>query len=342
MMVTIALLLTSFVTLVGYALAFLLWILGIATFLVWWNQEFLLYQPTFTSSHGEGRQTPFNPKGYRTPKEMHLPFEDVYLDTEDGTCINGWLILQPQSENKPCILYFHGNAGNIGHRLPGLKELYQQSGCNIFIIDYRGYGNSSGTPSEGGLILDAKASLNYLVERANVDNKNIIIFGRSLGGAVAIATAAKYQDKIRGVIVENTFTQIDDMATVILSRLARLEHETTKKLLPFLYFYLTNSWRSIERIPLISKPMLFISGLEDKLIPPEQMKSLIKAAVSANRREVLEVKDGQHNNTVEAGGQAYYDKFNEFTKSIVEEVSPHGRAAQSTNSIATRSQRPRS
>eukprot|EP00954_Amorphochlora_amoebiformis_P013726 1078150-Amorphochlora_amoeboformis.AAC.1 len=108
------------------------------------------------------------------------------------------------------------NAGNIGYRLPGLRELFHIIDCDIFIIDYRGYGNSSGSPSESGLVLDAKAALTYLTERAHVDKKylietsfcyanivmrdvncrNIIVFGRSLGGAVAIALAAKYPEKV--------------------------------------------------------------------------------------------------------------------------------------------------
>jgi len=128
-------------SLLYYTIALVIWLLEMALFAVWWNQEFLLYHPTYTTTNSEeGRQTPFNPKGFRTPAEMHpsLPFEDVYLKTDDGVTINGWLITQHESGTKPCILYLHGNAGNIGHRLPGLKELYLQIDCNIFIIDYRG------------------------------------------------------------------------------------------------------------------------------------------------------------------------------------------------------------
>eukprot|EP00471_Norrisiella_sphaerica_P006726 CAMPEP_0184478550 /NCGR_PEP_ID=MMETSP0113_2-20130426/546_1 /TAXON_ID=91329 /ORGANISM="Norrisiella sphaerica, Strain BC52" /LENGTH=297 /DNA_ID=CAMNT_0026856385 /DNA_START=252 /DNA_END=1145 /DNA_ORIENTATION=- len=289
-----------------------------ALFLVWWNQEFLLYQPTFTSSHEEGRQTPFNPKGFRTPAERHLPFEDVYLTTDDGITINGWLITAKESNKKPCILYLHGNAGNIGHRLLGLLELYHRVGCSIFVIDYRGYGNSSGSPSEAGLILDAKAALDYLSERAPVDNKKIVVFGRSLGGAVAIALTAKYQEKIHGLIIENTFTRIDDMATVLFSRIAKIKKEKADILLPFLYIYLTNPWRNVDRIGCIRTPLLFYSGLKDQLIPPEQMKQLFAAARSEIKM-LHEVPEGDHNNTVDKGGDEYYDKFREFLGCIFRE-----------------------
>jgi len=301
-------------TIIWYGLALLLWLVAMALFVVWWNQEFILYQPTITSSHTEGRQTPFNPRGLRTPAEMGLPFEDVYLDTADGVTVNGWLIQAKDSTSKPAILYLHGNAGNIGHRLPGLYELYHQIDCNIFILDYRGYGNSSGSPSEAGLVLDAKAALDYLHERAGVDSKNIIVFGRSLGGAVAISLVAKYQDKVRGMIIENTFTRIDDMATVLFTRLAKVQK--SELLLPVLACYLTNPWRSIEKIPRITKPVLFYSGQKDELIPPAQMRSLFNASKS-ELKMVHEVPEGGHNNTVEKGGDAYYEKFREFLSKVI-------------------------
>ncbi len=143
-------------------LALVLWLLLAVLFLVWWNQEFILYQPSFNAPDGEGRQTPFNAKGYRTPADFLLPYTDVYLDVKDGVTIHGWLITQEVPTSRPTILYFHGNAGNIGHRLPGLRELYIESGCNIFIIDYHGYGNSGGSPSENGIILDAQTALDHL------------------------------------------------------------------------------------------------------------------------------------------------------------------------------------
>eukprot|EP00472_Partenskyella_glossopodia_P003037 CAMPEP_0197526054 /NCGR_PEP_ID=MMETSP1318-20131121/16098_1 /TAXON_ID=552666 /ORGANISM="Partenskyella glossopodia, Strain RCC365" /LENGTH=296 /DNA_ID=CAMNT_0043080007 /DNA_START=218 /DNA_END=1108 /DNA_ORIENTATION=+ len=289
-----------------------------ALFIVWWNQDFLLYQPTYASSHEEGRQTPFNIKGFRTPTEMHLPFEDVYLETEDGHTINGWLITQRNSTQCPCILYLHGNAGNIGHRLHGLRELYFAVKCNIFILDYRGYGNSSGSPSETGLILDAKAALKYVTERAPVDSENILVFGRSLGGAVAIALAEKHQEKIRGLIVENTFTCIDEMATVIFSRIVKMSVEQANKYIkPLLYCYLTSPWRSYKRIGSIQIPILFYSGLKDQLIPPAQMQELYSAANKAVIKWMHTVEDGDHNNTVEKGGEGYFTKFCEFRTKVV-------------------------
>jgi len=314
------------ISLIWYTILVLIWFIVIALFVIWWNQEFLLYQPTFANGSGEGRQTPFNPKGIRIPSEMQLPFHDVFLDTEDGAEVNGWLITEkpPGGEStdtseipdRPCILYLHGNAGNIGHRLPGLREMYYKLKCDIFIIDYRGYGNSSGSPSEYGLIRDAKAALKYLSERAPVDNKNIIVFGRSLGGAVAIALTAKYPNKIKALVVENTFTRIDDMASVLFGRITKIKN--ADRILPFLYFYISNPWRSINRIPKVTRPILFFSGLKDQLIPPEQMQALYDAATGTKLKMMHKVPEGDHNNTVDKGGHEYYERFREFLE-IVEQ-----------------------
>lgn len=310
-----AFLLSLAVSFVLYGFLFILWLLLAAFFVVWWNQEFILYQPTFQATHSEGRQTPSNPEGYRTPGEMGLPFEDVYVQTDDGVCVHGWLITQDQATDRPTILYCHGNAGNIGHRLPGLRELYYQAGCNIFIFDYRGYGNSGGSPSEEGLIMDAEAALEHLREKASVDSKNIIVFGRSLGGAVAIALTAKHSDQLRGLVLENTFTRIDDMATVLLSRITDIKR--ADMLLPFLHYYITNPWRSCERIGSISKPILFISGKKDQLIPPAQMRILYNGAAKAEFKWLHEVPNGDHNNTVDKGGDMYYEKFREFLTRVI-------------------------
>ena len=99
----------------------------------------------------------------------------------------------------------------MGFRLPNLSALYKAMECNLFVLSYRGYGGSDGTPSEDGLILDAESVLDYLHDRVDVDSSKIILFGRSLGGAVAIALASRHPQKVAGTIVENTFTSMSDM-----------------------------------------------------------------------------------------------------------------------------------
>lgn len=121
---------------------------------------------------------------------------------------------------------FHGNAGNIGHRVPIAKILEENSGCNVFMLEYRGYGLSTGTPDEEGLMVDAQTGLDYIRQKKETRGGKIIIYGQSLGGAVAIQLVAKNQEAgdVAGLIVENTFT-------------------TMRKLIPRLALYLLGSYR---------------------------------------------------------------------------------------------------
>ena len=108
---------------------------------------------------------------------------------------------------------FHGNAGNIGYRLPIGKILEDDLGCNVLMLQYRGYGLSTGTPNEKGLMIDAQTGLDYIRKRAELRNTRIVLYGQSLGGAVSIALAARNlkQGDIAGMILENTFTSIRKM-----------------------------------------------------------------------------------------------------------------------------------
>ena len=105
---------------------------------------------------------------------------------------------------------FHGNAGNIGHRVPIAKVLEENSGCNIFMLEYRGYGLSSGTPNEEGLMVDAQTALDYIRQKKETQGGKIIVYGQSLGGAVAVQLVAKNQEAgdVAGLILENTFTSM--------------------------------------------------------------------------------------------------------------------------------------
>lgn len=162
----------------------------------------------------------------QTPNTLGLPYENVYLKTQDDVRINGYFITQPTERirNCPTFLYFHGNAGNIGHRLHNAQALYSLCGGNVMLLEYRGYGKSEGTPSEAGIRLDAQAALEFLTNRHEIDINQIVIFGRSLGGAVAIDLMSNsvHSKKAFAMIVENTFTSIPMMATEIVSGMERL------------------------------------------------------------------------------------------------------------------------
>lgn len=139
-------------------------------------------------------------------------FEDLRIPTPDGETLSAFFI-RPSNKGlakRVTILMFHGNAGNIGHRVPIAKILEENSGCNIFMLEYRGYGLSSGSPNQQGLMIDAQTALDYIRQQKDTQGGKIIVYGQSLGGAVAIQLVAKNQEDkdIVGLILENTFTSI--------------------------------------------------------------------------------------------------------------------------------------
>lgn len=159
------------------------------------------------------------PAGSRTDEGVLRPsqfgitdYEDLRLPTPDGETLSAFFI-RPSNKGRAkniTILMFHGNAGNIGHRVPIAKFLEENSACNIFMLEYRGYGLSSGTPNEQGLMIDAQTALEYIRRKNETRHNRIIVFGQSLGGAVAIQLVAKNQEAgdIDGLILENTFTSM--------------------------------------------------------------------------------------------------------------------------------------
>ncbi|KAJ7361797.1 Alpha/beta hydrolase domain-containing protein 13 [Desmophyllum pertusum] len=164
----------------------------------------------------------------QNPAALGLPFENLYIKTQDGVRINAIFIKQPPQfqSSVPTVLFFHGNAGNVGHRLTNARSWHNYCGCNVFLVEYRGYGKSDGSPSEQGFELDSEAALTYLLSRTDIDTDKLVIFGRSLGGAVAIALASNelYLDKAFALVVENTFTSIPNMANQLVNGLGKLPY----------------------------------------------------------------------------------------------------------------------
>lgn len=145
----------------------------------------------------------------------------------------------------------------MGH----IEQFYRFLGFNVFIFDYRGYGGSTGTPDEEGLLCDARTAMNFIEDNPQIDSKRILIYGRSLGGAVGIYAATHFRD-LWGLIIENTFTSITEVVKdkYILGQIyARL---------------LSDEWNSHARVESIECPILFISGRKDKMVPPEHMDEL--------------------------------------------------------------------
>lgn len=158
------------------------------------------------------------PAGSRTdvpkPSDFGMTdYEDLRIPTPDGESLSAFFI-RPSNKraSKPnvTIIMFHGNAGNIGHRAPIAQVLEQTLNCNVLMVEYRGYGLSTGTPDETGLKIDGQTALDYVRLRAETRDTKIVVYGQSLGGAVAIHLVARNQKKgdIKGLILENTFMSI--------------------------------------------------------------------------------------------------------------------------------------
>ena len=143
---------------------------------IYWFQDRIIYYPSIPQN---SRTQFLDPKLY----DLQDDFEEIFIKTEDGISIQNWLF--HNSNNLYTILFFHGNAGNLSHRLENIYHLFKNK-FNVMIVSYRGYGKSQGFPNEKGMILDSKASLNYLIEEKKINPENIILFGRSLGGAVGL------------------------------------------------------------------------------------------------------------------------------------------------------------
>ena len=143
----------------------------------------------------------------QTPVDWGLSFEEVTFFAPDGVQLHGWFI---PGDREVTLLWFHGNSGNISHRLENLKLLHDHLGVNILIFDYRGYGLSGGRISEEGTYLDGEGALLHLRLRRDTRPDRIVLFGRSLGSAVAVDVATRYSPY--GLILESPFTSVPDMA----------------------------------------------------------------------------------------------------------------------------------
>ena len=186
---------------------------------------------------------------YQKPTDWGLDYEDVTLKTADGIQLNGWYIPHQQSEH--VLLFFHGNAGNISHRRDSI-EIFHRLGLNVFITDYRGYGKSKGKPSEQGVYQDATAAWQYLTKEKGFTPDQVLIFGRSLGGAVSAKLASEVH--ARGLILESTFSSARDFARVVFPVLSRL-------------VMIRYDFNTAENIQRVRYPVLVLHSPDDEIMP---------------------------------------------------------------------------
>lgn len=213
----------------------------------------------------------------QTPAEWGLVYEDVFVDTEDGVRLHGWYI--PRHGSKQALLFFHGNAGNISHRGASV-EIFHRLGLNVFIFDYRGYGKSQGKPDEKGLYKDARAAWRYLSKERGFGQEEIILFGRSLGGAVAAELAAEIQPG--GLILESTFSSAKDVANAVFPVLSRL-------------IFLRYDFDTAAHVRRVACPVLVLHSPDDEIIPFRLGEKVFQAA---NEPKSFVKMRGDHNSGI--------------------------------------------
>jgi len=246
------------------------------------------------------------PIGLWDTSNMPLPIQDVWFQAEDGVKLHGWYV--PSDEAVATLLFFHGNAGNITHRLENIFFLHHLK-LNVFIFDYRGFGRSEGNPDEEGIQLDSQAAYDTVLTQPGVSVPSLFIFGRSLGGAFAAYTASK--NPAAGLILESTFTNAVDMAD---------------KMLPIIpSWFISSKLNTQGYVANLKMPKLFIHGTTDTLIPYTMGRELYKGA--AEPKEFYSIVEGGHNNSWQVGGKEYFDTIQEF---ITRTVAGQATAKQKT------------
>lgn len=239
----------------------------------------------------------------RNTENLDNMVESFYIESKDGTMLHVHFYKFPLSsrystikdkkykkKNKkksssasPTVLFFHGTSGNIGHRVGYAHTLSSLCQCNVMLMNCRGYGLSGGHAHSKGIREDSQAGLDYLIKRDDVDEKSIFVLGQSMGGAIAIDLAMKNLERIKGMIIDNTFTRIKDLVPEVMPPFSHLRD------------YLTEDWDSLGAIQEKQGDKdfphsLFLLGEQDELINPKNGKELYEAAVKSSESSKKEVK----------------------------------------------------
>ena len=249
---------------------------------LYFRQPSLTFSPT--------REVPYN------PSDLGLDYEKVLFRTADDIVLSGWYI--PVKDAKFTFLICHGNGGNIAYALDTVNIL-NELGFNCFIFDYRGYGNSQGSPTEEGTYLDAQASYDWLTKEKKINAKNIIILGKSLGGSIAAHLASNVEAK--GLIVESGFTSYADIG---------------QKFYPYMMVrpFARYNFNTFEYLKKVDCPVLIIHSRIDEVVPFEFGLRLYEQAAK-EPKEFLEVF-GSHNDGFLYSGPIYREGISSWVQSI--------------------------
>ncbi len=236
----------------------------------------------------------------RTPRDVGLAYDDATFPAADGTRLHGWWV--PAEGARLTVVWCHGNAGNISGRVGNLALLHRRLGVNVLLFDYRGYGRSDGTLSdldERATSADVEGARAFARSRPDARGTRLVLFGRSLGAAVALAEAVR--DPPDGLVLESPFTSVAAMARGILP------------LVPW-GLVLSSRYDSLRRVGALRAPLLLVHGDRDEVVPFEMGRRLFDAAPEP--KTFLRVAGGGHDDLAEVGGEAYVEAWTRFLEAI--------------------------
>lgn len=226
----------------------------------------------------------------QTPQAVGLEYEEVFLRAADATQLHGWFVGRPHP--RATVLLLHGNGGNISHRVQKMR-IFHDLGLEVLVFDYRGYGRSKGAPSEKGLYADARAAYDHLVVERGAAPAKIILYGESLGSAVAVELAT--EKEVGGIILEGAFTCVADMARRVFPYLPTL--------------FLRYRFNTLEKVRRVKVPLLVIHSRNDEVVPFSMGRRIFDAAHS-DTKDILAVYGG-HN-------ESFYEYRREIAQKIEE------------------------
>jgi len=230
-----------------------------------------------------------------------LQYDDVFFPAADGTRLHGWFVAPARGSPQATLLWFHGNAGNISHRLENIALLHRFLPISTFIFDYREFGLSEGQISKEGTLLDARGAWQYLLEQRKLDPRRILLFGRSLGTALAVYLASR--QPCLGVILEAAFTSSRDM----------LHRYFPQGIPPELS---RAGYDNLTAIRQVRAPVLFIHAQYDEAIPVEMARRLSEAV--AGKSHFYLVPGASHNDTYLVGGSGYFQVWQSFLRECLD------------------------
>ena len=247
-------------------------------------QKKIIYQPTYEIA--------------LTPKAANLDYQEIHLHPNDTDTVMGWYV--------PCInpcfgtlVFFHGNAGNMGDRIDS-TALFHELGFNVLLIDYRGFGQSTGHPSEANSYEDGECALRYLIDTHGLKYEDMVLLGRSLGGGIATELAIRHP--IRALMLESTYTSIPEVA------------QDVYPLFPIKYF-VTTKYNNLAKLPKVQCPILIVHSQEDQYIPYHHGLKLFDCATPNPNKHMITIH-GAHADGFLTSKEVYVEGLKRFFQSL--------------------------